>query len=60
MNQIKHLIISFLTTVLIMVAAFAMSSVIAMVTRAIGTSTIVLSAAFIILWAFVYKTAKNM
>jgi hypothetical protein len=31
-----------------------------MVTKAIGTSSMVLSAAFIILWAFVYKTAKNM
>jgi hypothetical protein len=31
-----------------------------MVTRAIGTPSMVLSAAFIILWAFVYKTAKNM
>jgi len=60
MNQIKHLIISFLTTVLIMAAAFTMSFAIAMVTKAIGTSSMVLSAAFIILWAFVYKTAKNM
>ncbi len=60
MNQIKHLIISFLTTVLIMAVAFTMSFIIAMATKAIGTSTIVLSAAFIILWAFVYKTAKNM
>jgi hypothetical protein len=31
-----------------------------MVTKAIGTASMVLSAAFIILWAFVYKTAKNM
>jgi len=60
MNQIKHLIISFLTTVLIMAVAFTMSFAIAMVTKAIGTSSMVLSAAFIILWAFVYKTAKNM
>ncbi len=60
MNQIKHLIISFLTTVLIMAAAFTMSFAIAMVTKAIGTSSMVFSVAFIILWAFVYKTAKNM
>jgi hypothetical protein len=60
MNQIKHLIISFLTTILIMAVAFTMSFAIAMVTKAIGTSSMVLSAAFIILWAFVYKTAKNM
>ena len=60
MDQIKHLIISFLTAILIMAAAFTMSFVIAMVTRAIGTSSMVFSAAFIILWAFVYKTAKNM
>jgi hypothetical protein len=31
-----------------------------MVTKAIGTSSMVFSVAFIILWAFVYKTAKNM
>lgn len=60
MNQIKHLIISFLTTILIMAVAFTMSFAIAMVTKAIGTSSMVLSAAFIILWAFVYKTVKNM
>jgi hypothetical protein len=60
MNQIKHLIISFLTTILIMAVAFTMSFAIAMVTKAIGTSSMVFSVAFIILWAFVYKTAKNM
>ncbi len=43
-----------------MAVAFTMSFAIAMVTKAIGTSSMVLSAAFIILWAFVYKTAKNM
>lgn len=60
MNQIKHLIISFLTAILIMAVAFTMSFAIAMVTKAIGTSSMVFSVAFIILWAFVYKTAKNM
>ncbi len=60
MNQIKHLIISFLTTISIIAVVFIVSFIIIAITNAIGALATFLCAAFIILWAFLYIIAKNM
>lgn len=59
MNQIKHLIISFLTAILIIAAVFLVSFIIIAITNAIGTLATWLGAAFIVLWAFLYIIAEN-
>jgi len=60
MNQIKHLIISFLTAISIIAVVFIVSFIIIAITNAIGALATFLCAAFIILWAFLYIIAENM